>query len=408
MGEIAGSDALLALVVEQGRFLAYSCGGPESWRQLTGWFEGELQGGSVPPTSGSYGLLLKASPNGAGWDGSLEAEGRTYRFTLSPAKADSPAGLYILDNEAREAGLIIANNLKTAGVYYGKQSGVTAAVQVKDDLTKITTKPTELTVTSPAYGGSEFTLSSTTRVQASPVEPRLPIPVNLHRIAAQMLEETRGTEMAPGWSGTARLAGKVNPFYRPDISTPAYYELPVLPQGLILLSNGEHDYPIAHWSDEESMSTRLEASAKNQTLVRYWKLDSMYYVGEDGQGNRVSSFGTPVMRIEGASFDQPAKTYVATAQPINPQAEDTDPTDSKFVIKQDPLPNLTYRPWASWRELKAGYFAAYKPWLERLAQRARHDWDIEKAAQRNGEGLLPGNKYSIATLYPGVRFSTDK
>ncbi len=410
VGEIAGSDALIALVVEQGRFLAYSCGGPDSWQQLTGWFEGELQGGSLPATTGSYGLVLKASSSGTGWSGTLEAEGQTRSFSLALARPDSPAGLYILDNEAREAGLIIANNLKTAGVYYGKQSGVTATVQVKDDLAKIATRPTQLTVTSPAYGGSEFTLSSTTKVQATPVEPRLPIPVNLHRLAAQMLEETRGSEMAPDWSSTARLAGTVRPFYRPDIAAPAYFELPVLPQGFILVSNGEHDYPIAHWSDTFTLSKSLEASVKDkgQTSARYYKLDTLFYVAEDSQGNRIASYGNEIAQIVGVSFNQTERTVVATATPQTPQPEDTDPTNSRFVIRQDPPPSIAFRPWGSWREQKSGFASAYAPWLRRLTERAKSDWEVEKAIQRNGEALVAGNKYEVATLYPDVKFRTDR
>lgn len=54
------------------------------------------------------------------------------------------------------------------------------------------------------------------------------LPPGLHRRAAQHLEETRISEMAPGWE-RAVLGEDVRVLYRPDdLQNPAYFEIPVI------------------------------------------------------------------------------------------------------------------------------------------------------------------------------------
>ena len=72
-------------------------------------------------------------------------------------------------------------------------------------------------------------------------------PLELHRRAAQLIEDMRHGPMAPDWE-FAQIGRRVHAYYRPDILEVAYYGFEVEPQGFIILSDGEHDFPVAHWS----------------------------------------------------------------------------------------------------------------------------------------------------------------
>ena len=52
-------------------------------------------------------------------------------------------------------------------------------------------------------------------------------PLGARRLATQLVEEMRGTGMAPGWE-LARLEDSAVPLFRPDQDGPAYYEFAVV------------------------------------------------------------------------------------------------------------------------------------------------------------------------------------
>ena len=89
------------------------------------------------------------------------------------------------------------------------------------------------------------------------------LPPDLFRRALRHLDSLRGSPMAPGWNASARLSSVAYPLFRPDLGdSVAYYDIPVYtttvgiaqrgatafnplaPAGFIVVSTGEHDFPI--------------------------------------------------------------------------------------------------------------------------------------------------------------------
>ncbi len=167
VGSVDDADALIALIVENDAVTIYVCGRDDTWESLTAWFEGAAIEGQIRSLKGGWDLELDGRFDGSAWSGSLTASGRTYGWTAQAASEDSAAGLYVLDTDSREAGLIITNELQTAGVYYGKTSSRTAPVRVVSDLT-VATRPSSVEVFSDVYGGRTFTLRPVTRPIATP------------------------------------------------------------------------------------------------------------------------------------------------------------------------------------------------------------------------------------------------
>ncbi|MFY0581064.1 hypothetical protein ACN28S_48565 [Cystobacter fuscus] len=137
------------------------------------------------------------------------------------------------------------------------------------------------------------------------------VPRESHRLAAQLLEDVRGTESAPTW-GSAILAPDVQPLYRPDVLGVAYYEFRVLvrerPMGFIIVSTGSHDYPIAHWSFEGLSPTETLTQTTGKAVTTFYKVDALSYVAEGLQGEMLANIGGLPHRIVGqdpAALDGP-------------------------------------------------------------------------------------------------------
>ena len=91
--------------------------------------------------------------------------------------------------------------------------------------------------------------------------------------AAQLLEDVRNEEnSAPGWA-RAQLSDEITPIYRPDLPElghkPAYYEIPVKPSGFIIVSTGDHDFPIPHWNftGQSPVQYLTEKAEKSQNSI---------------------------------------------------------------------------------------------------------------------------------------------
>ena len=167
VGRVEAADALIAVVSEGDSVMVYVCGQDESWESLTAWFEGTAHDDEFTSLPGGWDLELNGRFDGTAWSGSLHASGRVHAWTAEPVAPDSAAGLYVLDTVNREAGLIVGNDLATAGVYYGKTSGRTAPVRVDSNLS-VTSRPSSLEVFSDVYGGRNFTLRRVARPSAPP------------------------------------------------------------------------------------------------------------------------------------------------------------------------------------------------------------------------------------------------
>ncbi|GAC1550682.1 MAG: hypothetical protein NVS2B7_26770 [Herpetosiphon sp.] len=259
------------------------------------------------------------------------------------------------------------------------------------------------------------------KASASGADMKLPdLPLDLQRRAAQLIEFMRGSNMAPGWD-KARLQDVVRPLYRPDQKGTAYYEFSVAapdpkdtavlnPAGFIIISTGDHDYPIAHWDYQGlSPSRKLETTAlQNKTAqpTAFYKLDALTYAGEDANGNLVATLGTPLVKVDGtdpAWLDQ-KQTLSASRWTPDPTASDTSgPSVKKGTFETNgPLPpaSLQLSGWKSWADLKAGYANNLALHLQNVRRDALHDWTIDANAARYGEGLVKGQSFSVPLLSP--------
>jgi hypothetical protein len=234
------------------------------------------------------------------------------------------------------------------------------------------------------------------------------IPLVLYRRAAQLIEEVRGSEMAPGWEH-AVLGDLVQPIYRPDMVEPAYYEFTVMansePAGFIIVSTGSHDFPIPHWNFTGEAPTRFMlngAKDNGQPPSRYYKLDTLSYVAENIAGNLVASLGeipTKVVLTIPAPDSDPGITRTEWT-PTGGGDDANPPFEGELKITGPDVQAVDLIPWESWDELKSGYSEHYQPYLEALQEDAQHDWEIESAIHEHGEILYKGDRVSLAVLVP--------
>ena len=234
------------------------------------------------------------------------------------------------------------------------------------------------------------------------------IPVEARLRAAQLIEDMRGTSLAPGWR-QAVLGETVRPLYRPDIDTPAYYEFQVLannePAGFIVVSTGEHDFPIAHWNFSGEPPTRLldrRATEQEKQPARYYRLDALDYAAEDAQGELIAPLTTLPLKVSGmdpAWLDQPVELSQVTWQPATTGADDQNPpTQGEFQRVGPERSSLQLGAWTSWSQLKQEYSQAYGVLIEALLRDAVEEWDVERRLQEEGETLVPGDVRTLALL----------
>lgn len=241
--------------------------------------------------------------------------------------------------------------------------------------------------------------------------PLTKVPLNIYRRAAQLVEEMRGSEMAPGWEN-AKLKETSVPFYRPDIEGPAYYEFQVEPTGFIIASATDKDFPIPHWSStDEPISSQLarEAEKSGKSAEKYYKLDSLSYAVEGANGDLAGSVGDMPSRITGMD---PAWLKVENFQnnealvPALEGVTDDNIQDVEREVKisgQESSP-VKFSGWDSWNDLKAGYIESYGVFLQAMSRDAAQDWDIEVTAKKSGEGMVPGDKYDLVLLYADATY----
>ncbi len=236
------------------------------------------------------------------------------------------------------------------------------------------------------------------------------VPMAFQRRAAQLIEDMRGSALAPGWQD-AYLDDTVRPLYRPDLEEPAYYEFRVLsnnePAGYIILATGEHDFPIAHWNFAGEPPTYLienKAQEQDQRVARFYKLDVLDYAGEDAEGELAATLGDLPIKVVGldpAWLEHPPEMSSAIWTPsTHPPDDSTPPTSGNVTLTGPQDAPIELEAWSSWQELKQGYQDAYGFFLEELRQDAQEAWE----AQREAEGeivLAPGETYTLSLLCSG-------
>ena len=250
------------------------------------------------------------------------------------------------------------------------------------------------------------------------------VPQELLRRAVNLVAEARGTDRAPGWE-QAVVNPTAQPLYRPDLSTPAYYEFSVeiaaatgtmQPAGFIVLATGQHDFPVAHWSAEGEAPSRLltalampPGAAAPQGL-KFYKLDVLSYVAEDQGGTLVAELGEMPARVTGLTAELLASnaTVESEASP-SITGDDSRAAEATYttVITGNVQSPLTLSAWTDWAEMKREYNATYGPWLAELVAKAKGDWEVADLLQRNGDLLSPGDSYPLALLAAGAEVQLD-
>lgn len=238
------------------------------------------------------------------------------------------------------------------------------------------------------------------------VLPRLSeVPTQHLRRALNFLSLLRAS--IPEWSAVS-FDDVAYPYFRPDMAAPAYYEFAVrsatgAPAGFIVVSTGEHDYPLAHWKkDGDSLAAGLLAAAGGRAST-FYKLDALTYGAEtpDGQQfTRAEGAENPPLKIVGlASVDL---NSLQGAFEWTPGADPANPGPGKLVqtgLTSTPA-GLSLAEWGSWPELKAGFAANYAPILEVRRQHAGDDWQVVRNWEQWGIPLLPGESFTVLAAGP--------
>jgi hypothetical protein len=272
------------------------------------------------------------------------------------------------------------------------------------------------------------------------------VPIEYRRKAIDHLESIRGTEMAPAGGREAELADEAYPIYRPDIDGAAYWEFeiqlggvvaprtiatsealanpefaetlresaaergegeagPLEGLGFIMVSTGEHDYPVPHWSLERPpVSRQLEAEAgeSGAAVARIYKLDALAYVGENDAGEEVARSGQTPAPFEGLGHDLGRQSGAISSLKTKPQrgANEEKAREIKHSVTRAGPGPPEVRPAdpKDWPRLKERYGDAFGPFLDVLRKRAAEPWKIDKAVAKFGEGVMAGEPFKIGLL----------
>lgn len=254
--------------------------------------------------------------------------------------------------------------------------------------------------------------------------------------------------MAPPGTELAELADTACPIFRPDVDGVAYWEFevglegeagptvlatsaargrPELVNGLrepsarepggdagvagargfIMVSTGEHDFPIPHWSlQRPPISRQLEAEAGEAaaTIARIYKLDALAYIAENEVGEEVARSGQTPAPIEGLGHDlgrRAGEISSFTAKPERADDDDNKARDVKHSVSSSgpKPPDLQARDPERWPELKERYADAFGPFLDTLRRRAEGPWKIDRLVAEFGEGVMAGEPRAVGLLH---------
>jgi hypothetical protein len=249
--------------------------------------------------------------------------------------------------------------------------------------------------------------------------PLSSIPLDLRRLAAQLVEDTRDNERMPNWS-QAQLGAEVQPLYRPDVDGVAYYEIPVVtgpsgaePAGYIIVSTRKHDFPITNWNnggESPCEKLRWRAEKAGDKAVKFFKLDSLAYAAENDAHELVATSDVQPLGIKGlspAALDDDSPPIEETWKTF-PEAEDdsmADKVDGELVVSgPEPPEDFELVGWESWDALKANYARDCALQIESARRQASRDWEIQERTEQSGEDLVAGYVYRVACLYPLVDY----
>lgn len=272
--------------------------------------------------------------------------------------------------------------------------------------------------------------------------PLADVPIEFRRKAVNHLESIRGTPMAPPGTEAAEIVGEACPIYRPDIDDVAYWEFEVAvageagsrlfatsaavghpelldtiregagsrsegdlggeESGFIIVSTGEHDFPVPHWSlQRPPVSRQLEAEA-GTTVARVYKLDALAYIGENEAGEEVARSGQTPALLEGLGHDlgrRAGEISSLTAKPSR-EADDEKARGIKHSVKRSgpKPPEIRASDPEQWPELKKRYADSFGPLLDVLRRNAEQPWEVDRLVAEFGEGVVAGEPLAIGLL----------
>lgn len=243
------------------------------------------------------------------------------------------------------------------------------------------------------------------------------VPIKVHRTAAQLLEDqVEQQEETSTWTPGASFDPNVRVLHRVDMNTPAYYEFRVAVEGerrgYIVVSSGDHDFPVPHWNSEGSSPTELlDEQAEGDEVGKYFKVD-LTYVAEDSDGNILAKLGNLPLKFES---DQDLEELAENADPESIETEGTPNEDeilpeeegNRVLKKKEEEEDAPFEtlPWGAteeeaWKALKADGGNNSRFLSKSLKKAAAEDWETDRLADTYGEGLIVGQKFEVALLFP--------
>ncbi len=123
VGNVDGSDAKVAFLVEDGNILGYTCGGNVTWSTHSSWFPTNDQsvfGDGSFTLTGANGHVLQGLYSANSAEGTLTLpDGTELAWSADVATKNTPAGIYLSheksEDEENLVGFIVDNNLQSVG-----------------------------------------------------------------------------------------------------------------------------------------------------------------------------------------------------------------------------------------------------------------------------------------------------
>jgi len=273
--------------------------------------------------------------------------------------------------------------------------------------------------------------------------PLKKVPLEARRLAARHLESVRHAGLVD--NAAALRLGDAVPVYRPDLDEVAYWEIRIAGRagggralrtrgypanapcgtsggadggregavGFVVVSNGRHDFPVAHWSlDRLPPSLQISEGAdgtcagKDKAAAvpkRLYRLDTLSYVGEDENGELCGQSGQIPALISGLPHNlarYAGRIASSVSGPVKPERSDEAAEKARFAVERskDKPPELKRSDEGGWKALKANYAEAFGPFLDQLQARAERTWEIEDRIREFGEGIFAGETCRVALL----------
>lgn len=214
------------------------------------------------------------------------------------------------------------------------------------------------------------------------------LPLALHRRAARYFESMRRTSDSP-WH-TAHLVDRATPILRPGVTGAAYFEVPVAgpegePRGYLLVSNGEHDFPVAgatKGGEPASAALVAMAHAEGEVVARVWMPSLFAFVAENARGDVVAQIGALPPKVDGldrAALDRAPRERWGRAV--------SAPGEPPRVELPTALGGLRYGSWSSWAEYRAARDGADALDVEVMRRTSAPAWEEEARLAGEYEGL---------------------